>query len=127
MDETHSIVTVSRVTRHDTLQCRVYSPLLRARCDIALTPAGVWCLYHATDHILDWCEIHADAERLKLMPFDFLRDEFGRLVADLADIQSGETLSAYLISIGAAKPRPHHILEVMGAYMSSREPDNASG
>jgi hypothetical protein len=127
MDESHSIVTVSRVTRSDTLHCRAYCPMLRARGDVAITPAGVWCGHDATDHILDWCEIHADAERLKLLPYDYLRDEYGRLVADLADIQSGETLSAYLLSIGVAKPRPHHMLEVMGAYMSSREPDNDGG
>ena len=66
MDESHSIVTVSRVTRHDTLNCRAYCPMLRARGDVAITLAGVWCGHDATDHILDWCEIHADAERLKL-------------------------------------------------------------
>lgn len=127
MEDPHPIVNVTRITRHDTLFARVYCPLTRARAEVAVTPAGVWCGHDATDHIVDWCEIHADAERLRLVPYDYFRDEYGRLVADLADPQSGETLTAYLISVGAAKERPHHLLEVMGSYMSSREPDNADG
>lgn len=127
MEDTQPIVTVSRVTRNDTLFVRMYCPLSRAKTEIAVTPAGVWCLHNATDHIVDWCEIHADSDRLKLVPCDFFRDEYGRLVADLADPQSGETLTSYLLSLGVAKERPHHLLEVMGTYMSSREPDNADG
>lgn len=127
MEEPHSIVSVTRVTRDDTIQVRAFCPLARARCEISVVVAGVWCTADAANHIVDWCEIHADAGRLKLMPFDYMRDEYGRLVADIADIQSGETLSAYLISVGVAKSRPHHMLEVMGLMMASREPDNADG
>lgn len=127
MDEQNPIITVSRVTRHDTVMCKVYCPLSRSRSEVAVTVAGVWCFHDAMQHIVDWCEIHADAERLRLLPYDFIRDEYGRLVADIADIQSGETLSAYLLSVNAGKPRPHHMLEVMGSYMSSREPENADG
>ena len=127
MDESHPIVTVSRVTRSDTLMCKAYCQLARSRQEIAVTVAGVWCHHDAMQHIVDWCEIHADAERLKLIPCDYIRDDYGRLVADLADIQTGETLSAYILSVGAGKPRPHHMLEVMGAYMSSMEPNDADG
>ena len=127
MEESNPIVTVSRVTRCDTLLCKTYCPLSRSRYEIAVSLAGVWCNHDAMPHIVDWCEIHADHERLRLMPYDYIRDEYGRLVADLADIQSGETLSAYLIANDVAKPRPHHMLEVMGAFMSSREPDNVDG
>jgi hypothetical protein len=127
MDEPNTVVSVTRVTRNDTLFARVYCPLAKARLEVPVTLAGVWCHHDAMQHIVDWCEIHADAERLRLMPHEYIRDEYGRLVADLADIQSGETLSAYLISIGVAKPRPHHLLEVMGAFMASREPDNVDG
>jgi hypothetical protein len=127
MDESNPIVTISRVTRSDTLLVKTYCPLSRSRYEMAVTVAGVWCHHDAMQHIVDWCEIHADAERLRLIPYDCIRDEYGRLVADLADIQSGETLSAYILSVGAGKHRPHHMLEVMGAYMSSREPDNADG
>jgi hypothetical protein len=127
MEDTHSIVTVTRVTRDDTLQVRAYCPLSRARCEIAVVIAGVWCQADAANHIVDWCEIHADAERLMLVPHDYIRDEYGRMVADLADRQTGETLSSYLLSMGAAKPRPNHVLEVIGNLMASREPDNADG
>lgn len=127
MEESQPIVTVSRVTRNDTLLCKTYCPLSRSRYEVAVTVAGVWCHHDAMQHIVDWCEIHADAERLRMIPYDYIRDEYGRVVADLADIQSGETLSQYLLSVGAAKARPHHMLEVMGAYMSSREPDNVDG
>lgn len=127
MEEPHSIVSVTRVTRSDTLQVRAYCPLVRARCEIPVVVAGVWCNSDATNHIVDWCEIHADAGRLKLIPYDYMRDEYGRMVADIADIQSGETLSAYLISVGVAKSRPHHMLEVMGTMIASREPDHDDG
>jgi len=127
MEEPKPIVTVTRVTRNDTLMCRAYCPLARSRHEFAVSVAGVWCHHDAMQHIVDWCEIHADHERLRLMPYDYIRDEYGRMVADLSDIQSGETLSAYLLSVGAAKPRPHHMLEVMGSFMSSREPDDANG
>jgi hypothetical protein len=127
MDESNHIVTVTRVTRSDTILVKTYCPLSRSRFELAATLAGVWCHHDAMQHIIDWCEIHADSERLKMIPYDYIRDEYGRLVADFADIQSGETLSAYILSVGAGKARPHHMLEVMGAYMSSMEPNDADG
>jgi hypothetical protein len=81
----------------------------------------------AKEHIIDWCELHADAERLKLVTYDHMRDEYGRLMGDLADIQSGETLTSYLLSVGVAKSRPHHILEMLGVLLSSSEVEDAGG
>jgi len=127
MDEPHSIVNVIRVTRPDTLLVRAYCPVLRARGEFSIVVAGVWTYDNATSHIVDWCEVHADAGRLRLVAMDYLRDEYGRMVADLADVNSGETLSGYLMSVGAARSRPHHLLETMGSLMASQEPDHAGG
>jgi hypothetical protein len=48
-------------------------------------------------------------------------------MADLADIQTGETLTSYLLSVGVAKSRPHHILEMLGILLSSSEVEDAGG
>jgi hypothetical protein len=127
MEEPNPIAVVTRVLRHDTLQARVWMPLIQSRCTVHITPAGVWCDDTAKDHIVDWVELHADAERIRLVPFDYLRDEYGRLIADLADIQTGECLSEYLINVGAAKPRPHHLMEALHALVDSREVDDVGG
>ena len=127
MDESQPIAHVLRVIRHDTLQLRAWCPLSQTRVTLYMVPCGVWCMDDAKEHIIDWCELHADADRLKLVTFDHMRDEYGRLMGDLADIQSGETLTSYLLSVGVAKPRPHHILEMLGVLLSSTEVEDAGG
>lgn len=127
MDDPHSIAHVLRVIRYDTLQIRTWCPVSQSRITVYMTPCGVWCLDDAKEHILDWCEVHADAERLGLVTFDYLRDEYGRLMADLSDIQTGETLTSYLIDVGVAKDRPHHIMEMLGVMLSAGEVEDAGG
>lgn len=125
MDEPHSIASVLRVVRNDTLQIRTWCPVAQSRLTIYMTPCGVWCHHDAKEHIIDWCEIHSDADRLKLITYDFIRDEYGRLLADLADIQTGETLTSYLVSVGCATERPHHVLEMLGVMLSAGEVEDA--
>ena len=127
MDESQPIAHVLSVVRHDTLQLRTWCPLSQTRVTLYMTPCGIWCLDDAKEHIIDWCELHADADRLKLITYDHMRDEYGRLMGDLADIQSGETLTGYLLGVGAAKPRPHHILQMLGVLLSSSEVNDAGG
>lgn len=123
MDLPESVATVIRVTRNDTIFIRSVCPMLQSKVSLYMTPAGVWCGDNCADAIIDWVECHADAERLKLIPFDWMRDEHGKLIADLADIQSGEQLTDYLVSCGAAKPRPHHMLDAMYSLMGAKEPE----
>lgn len=101
--------------------------MMQARYTTYLTPMGVWCNEDAKNHIVDWCELHADGDRLKLVTYDFMRDEYGRMIADLADIQSGEVLSDYLLQVGAATPRPHHLMEALHSMLDAKEVDDAGG
>lgn len=123
MELQDSVATVVRVPRHDTVMIRCVCPMLQSQITTHMTPAGVWCDDGAEDAIIDWVECHSDAERLRLVPMDWMRDAYGRLVADLADLQSGERLSTYLIDAGVAKPRPHHTLDVLHEMMNAKEPE----
>lgn len=125
MDEPQSVATVIRVLRYDTLQIRTWCPVIQARAVVFMTPAGVWCEDAAKEHIVDWCEIHSDAERLKLVTFDYMRDDYGRLIANLADLQSGETLSDYLVKACVAKARPHHLLDAFSCMLTAGEVEDA--
>lgn len=118
-----SLAQVIRVPRHDTLMIRTHCPLIQAQVTTYMTPAGVWCDDGCEAAIIDWVELHADAGRLRLETYEWLRDEHGKLLADLVDIQSGETLTHYLIEQGVAKARPHHVVDVMYSMMHAREPE----
>lgn len=118
-----SIAQVIRVLRKDTILIRTACPMIQSQVSVYMTPACVWCDEGAEDAIIDWVELHADADRLRLLDYDWLRDEHGKLIADLADLQSGETLTGYLIERGVAKPRPHHMLDVMHTMMQAKEPE----
>lgn len=123
MELQDSVATVVRVLRYDTMMIRCACPMLQSQITTYMTPAGVWCDTGADDAMIDWVECHADAERLRLVPMDWMRDDCGRLIADLADLQSGELLTNYLVERGAAKPRPHHLLEAMHQMMHAKEPE----
>lgn len=123
MEKPESIAEVVRVLRYDTLQIRTVIPQVQSRLTVYMTPCGVWCYDECKSHMCDWCELHADAGRLKLVNYDWLRDDYGRLLGDLADIQSGELLTDYLVSVNAAKPRPHHYCDVLYALLGSAEVD----
>lgn len=122
MDE-QATVRVIRVTRPDTILIRATSSLLQSAVSVYIVLAGLTCGEDAPAAIIDWVEVHADAERLKLVTFDWVRDSHGRLLGDLADIQSGETLSAYLLEMGVAQENPHHFFDVISSMLTSREPD----
>lgn len=123
MDIPDSLAIVVRVTRNDTILLRCACPMLQSHVSVYMTPAGVWCGDQCDDAIIDWVECHADADRLRLVARDWLRDEHGKLIADLADPQSGELLTDYLVACGAAKPRPHHMLDVLHQMMHAKEPE----
>lgn len=115
---------VIRVTRPDTLMIRVYVPQSHSQNTIHAVVAGVSCEPAARQDILDWVEIHADFGRLRLVT-DWLRDTYGRVLADLADVVSGETLASYLVGQGSAKPWDTHYLDTFRELMEAEEPDDA--
>lgn len=118
-----SLATVVRVPRHDTLLIRTHCPLIQASVSTYMTPANVWCDDGAESAIIDWVELHADHGRLRLETYEWLRDDHGKLLGDLIDTQTGECLTQYLLEQSVAKPRPHHITDVMYALMNAKEPE----
>ncbi len=114
---------VIRVTRKDTVQLRVMNPQLQSMVATYMAVEGVWCDEHADSAIVDWVEIHADHGRLQLVTFGWVRDEYGRLLGDLCDLQTGECLSDYLVEQKVATPRPHHYMETMMNLMQGKEPE----
>lgn len=114
---------VIRVTRPDTVLVRAYCPQLQGNTHIHLVLEGVKCGRRCTAEIIDWVEIHADAGRLKLITWEWFRDEYGRVLGDLVDLQTGEPLTQWLIDRKVAKPRPDHYLEVLRNMVNCEEPD----
>lgn len=115
---------VIRVTRPDTLMVRTHVPQTQSQATIHCVVAGVSCEPAARDHVIDWVEIHQDFGRIRLVT-DWLRDTYGRVLADLADQQTGETLSSYLVSNGVAVPWDTHYLDTFRDLMQAEEPDDA--
>lgn len=114
---------VIRVTRPDTILIRTYCPQVMASVHVYLVLEGVACKPEAKQEILDWVEVHADAERLRLITWEWFRDSYGRLLGDLADLQSGETLTQWLLDRHVAESRPDHYLEILRTMVASEEPD----
>lgn len=114
---------VIRVTRPDTVLVRAYCPQLQGNTHVHLVLEGVKCFRKATPEIIDWVDIHADAGRLKLITWEWFRDEYGRVLGDLVDLQTGEPLTQWLIERKVAKPRPDHYLEVLRNMVNCEEPD----
>lgn len=124
MDVPHALnCTVIRVTRPDTLMIRTHVPQLQASATMYISLVGVKCDDSAKQHIVDWVEIHADFGRLRLLVFDWYRDSYGRVLADLADPQTGDCLTAYLMQHGAAEPYDNHLIDTLREMMSAEEPD----
>lgn len=123
MEVPQPLATVIRVTRPDTIQIRTTLPALQSYVTLYLTLFGVTCSDSAKQEIVDWVEIHSDAGRLSLVTVEFLRDEYGRLVGDLADPQSGETLSGWLLNRGVAEERPGHFHDIIASGLESKEPE----
>lgn len=115
---------VIRVTRPDTLMVRTHVQPLQAQATVYCVLAGVRCKRATKQHIVDWVEIHQDHGRLRLVT-DWLRDPHGRALADLADLQSGETLTGWLIEQRVAAPWPSHYMDVFRELMLADEPEDA--
>jgi hypothetical protein len=116
---------VIRVTRPDTVMVRTHVPHIQASANIYLVLAGVRCNESARQSIIDWVEMHADFGRLRLLPLDWVRDSYGRVLGDLLDTQTSEPLTGYLIQQECAEPYGDHYLDVMRELMTSEEPDDA--
>jgi len=117
---------VIRVTRPDTLMVRIQVPQTQSQATMYVAIAGVTCDEHAKQTIVDWVETHADFGRLRVIT-DWMRDSYGRVLADLSDIQSGETLATYLVAQGAAKEYDTHYVDVVRDLMEAGEPDDLGG
>lgn len=123
MGEQESVAQVIRVTRGDTLLIRTACPQLQGKVSMYMVLEGIRQKPETRAAVLDWVEVHSDAERLKLVSIDWVRDEYGRLLGDLADLQTGELLTDWLIETGAAEKYEHHYLDVMENLLRSQEPE----
>jgi endonuclease YncB( thermonuclease family) len=123
MDCPITVAKVIRVTRGDTILVRCAAPQLASMVAIYLRLCGVRCKKRAREDIIDWVEMHAAYERLHLIAFDWVRDQYGRLLGDLGDIHTGERLTDYLVEMGSAEDDPDHYRDVIEAMMQSPEPD----
>lgn len=117
--------TVIRVTKPDTLLIRAMVPQIQSMVSMY----GV--LMGTQDHaegcrqgICDWVEVHADAGRLRLSTCDWLRDSYGRLLIDLTDLQSGESLVEYLIDQEFCGRNDNHVIDCVREMLMSQEPED---
>lgn len=109
-----AVVTPVRVMRRDTVLIRMFVPQIQSYVATPLLLEGVACAPEAIEDIEDWLELHADADRLKLIANnDFFRDSYGRLLGDLADLKTGEVLTDYLIDVGSADAKPNHYADLV--------------
>jgi hypothetical protein len=123
MDDEESVAYVLAVTRPDTLKIRVPNIQLGCMTTIYLVLEGVKCNDHADGMILDWCEMHANFGRLRLHTGKWLRDLYGRVLGDLADPDSGELLTDYLVANKAATEYPQHYMDTLTAVIHAKEPE----
>ena len=105
--------TLVRVSRPDTAIVRTYCPHIQSMVNVYLVLEGIECRPEAQEEIERWCDIHAESDRLKLVTWQWFRDQYGRVLGDIADISSGESLTDYLQEAGLATYRPDHYLEVI--------------
>lgn len=118
---------VRRVTRPDTVIVRTWLPMIQARAEIPVLLEGVKCKPECQQMIIDWVEIHQNFGHLKLMTLDFFRDNYGRMLGDLADLDTGETLTGWLLEQGAAEDYPSHYMDVMTDRLTAEEPHDSDG
>ena len=114
---------VIRVPRADTLLVRTFIPAIQARVTTTVVLVGVRPRPEAQQHIIDWVEVHADSERLRLLTWDWARDSYGRLLADLGDPKSGEMLTDYLREQGVVEEWPSHYLDTLTEHLTAPEPE----
>lgn len=113
---------VIRVTRPNTLLIRAMIPALQSECSLYMVLAGILAKRLAARDIVDWLELHEN-QRFRLVIYDWWRDSFGRLLGDLADIRTGETLTSFLVQRGVAKERPDHLNDVLIDLINGLEAD----
>lgn len=114
---------VVRVTRPDTVMIRSAVPQVQSMLTHYLVLEGVNCTDEAKSAIIDWCEVHQEGGRFRLLTADWFRDPYGRLLGDLQDLSSGETLTGYLLENGFASERPNHYAELIEHLLRSEEPE----
>lgn len=114
---------VIRVTRPDTIVIRTALPAVSATVNMFATPAETKNhKKECAQAILDWVEIHADHDRLQLDFTQYWRDSYGRLLVDLLDLQSKESLCDYLVANDYCEYDPNHVFNVLTDMMYSKEP-----
>ena len=116
-------VRVIRVTRADTLMIRVVLPHIGQEVSQHMVLEGVECSKGCRTLVLDWVELHQEPDGLYFINADWLRDSYGRLVGDLQDIQTGETLTQYLLEQCAAKTKPWHVNDVIKSLLRAEAPE----
>lgn len=84
---------------------------------------GVSCRPEARQEIIDWCELHADADRLRLVTWEWFRDSYGRVLGDLADLTTGSPLTQWLLDRKVAEARPDHYLEILRDMVGAEGPE----
>lgn len=115
--------TVIRVTRPDTVLVRTYCPVIQSMLNVHIVLEGVSCMPEARQEIIDWCELHADAERLRLVTWEWFRDSYGRVLGDLADLTTGNPLTQWLLDRKVAEARPDHYLEILRDMVGAEGPE----
>lgn len=118
--------SVVRVTKPDTILIRTVVPHIQAQ-------VNVYGVLMGTSHhtpgcqqaICDWVEIHADGGRLLLETCDWLRDGYGRLLIDLLDMQSRESLCDWLVEQCYCEHDGNHVVDCVREMLTSKEPEDA--
>jgi len=124
MEYPESLAVFVRAARQDTVLIRVFVPHIQSMVTTPLLLEGVDCEPEAKAEINDWCEQHANADRLKLVAGrDWFRDSYGRLLGDLADPDTGELLTDHLIDIGLATAKPNHYAELVREMLTTEGPE----
>jgi hypothetical protein len=119
--EPHTCAVI-RVTRSDTMLIRTFLPQVQASVNTTMVLCGVRPTTDTRQAIIDWVEVHADFERLRLLTPDWTRDSYGRLLADLGDLHSGELLTDYLRESKACEDYPQHYFDTLTDMMTAPEP-----
>lgn len=100
-------------------------PAISANVNVYAVPIGT--KNHTPDcqqAIVDWVEVHADHGRLYLDSHEWWRDSYGRLLVDLLDVQSKESLCDYLIKNDCCDDHPNHVFDCLTMMLDSKEPDD---
>jgi len=128
MDDPSSVMAfVVRVTRPNTILLRVFLYGTEKSETHYVVLSGVKVKKkQAVGNIIDWCELHSCAGKHGLAVKGWIRDSFGRLIGDLYDLQTGETLSEFLLLRGDAVKWPSQVQEAMDDLLFSQEPEDGS-